>query len=31
MDYKMRDAQPPSIEIMKEAVSHFRAAGLNAV
>jgi pyruvate formate lyase activating enzyme len=31
MDYKMRDAQPPSRETMNEALSLFRAAGLNAV
>jgi pyruvate formate lyase activating enzyme len=31
MDYKMRDAKPPSRETMDEAISHFRAAGLNAV
>jgi pyruvate formate lyase activating enzyme len=31
MDYKMRDAQPPSREIIDEALSRFRAAGLNAV
>jgi pyruvate formate lyase activating enzyme len=31
MDYKMRDAQPPSRETMEEALSRFRAAGLNAV
>jgi pyruvate formate lyase activating enzyme len=31
MDYKMRDAQPPSRETMREAISRFRAAGLNAV
>jgi pyruvate formate lyase activating enzyme len=31
MDYKMRDAQPPSREIVQEAISRFRAAGLNAV
>jgi pyruvate formate lyase activating enzyme len=31
MDYKMRDAQPPSRETIDEALSHFRAAGLNAV
>jgi pyruvate formate lyase activating enzyme len=31
MDYKMRDAQPPSREIVQEAISHFRTAGLNAV
>ena len=31
MDYKMRDAQPPSRETMNEAISRFRAAGLNAV
>ena len=31
MDYKMRDAKPPSPETMDEAISHFRAAGLNAV
>jgi pyruvate formate lyase activating enzyme len=31
MDYKMRDAQPPSRETNDEALSHFRAAGLNAV
>ena len=31
MDYKMRDAQPPSRETIDEALSRFRAAGLNAV
>ena len=31
MDYQMRDAQPPSRETMNEAISRFRAAGLNAV
>jgi pyruvate formate lyase activating enzyme len=31
MDYKMRDAQPPSRETTEEALSRFRAAGLNAV
>jgi pyruvate formate lyase activating enzyme len=31
MDYKMRDAQPPSRETMDEAISRFRAVGLNAV
>jgi pyruvate formate lyase activating enzyme len=31
MDYKMRDAKPPSREIMDEAIARFRAAGLNAV
>jgi pyruvate formate lyase activating enzyme len=31
MDYKMRDAKPPSRETMNEAISRFRAAGLNAV
>jgi pyruvate formate lyase activating enzyme len=31
MDYKMRDAQPPSRETIAEAVNRFRAAGLNAV
>ena len=31
MDYKMRDATPPSRETMNEAISRFRAAGLNAV
>ena len=31
MDYKMRDAQPPSRETIDEALSHFRATGLNAV
>jgi pyruvate formate lyase activating enzyme len=31
MDYKMRDAQPPSREIVNEILSRFRAAGLNAV
>ncbi len=31
MDYKMRDAQPPSRETIGEAVARFRAAGLNAV
>jgi pyruvate formate lyase activating enzyme len=31
MDYKMRDAQPPSRETVDEALSRFRAAGLNAV
>jgi pyruvate formate lyase activating enzyme len=31
MDYKMRDVQPPSRETMGEALSLFRAAGLNAV
>jgi pyruvate formate lyase activating enzyme len=31
MDYQMRDAKPPSREVMDEGISHFRAAGLNAV
>jgi pyruvate formate lyase activating enzyme len=31
MDYQMRDAKPPSRETIDEAISHFRAAGLNAV
>ena len=31
MDYQMRDAKPPSRETMDQAISHFRAAGLNAV
>jgi pyruvate formate lyase activating enzyme len=31
MDYKMRDAKPPSRETMDDAISHLRAAGLNAV
>jgi pyruvate formate lyase activating enzyme len=31
MHYQMRDAQPPSRETMNEAISRFRAAGLNAV
>ena len=31
MDYQMRDAQPPSRETIDEALSRFRAAGLNAV
>ena len=31
MDYQMRDAQPPSRETVNEAVSRFRAVGLNAV
>jgi pyruvate formate lyase activating enzyme len=31
MDYQLRDAQPPSRETVHEAVSRFRAAGLNAV
>ena len=31
MDYKMRDAQPPSRETIEKALSRFRAAGLNAV
>jgi pyruvate formate lyase activating enzyme len=31
MDYQLRDAQPPSRETVDEAVSRFRAAGLNAV
>ena len=31
MDYKMRDAQPPSRETIEEALSRFRALGLNAV
>jgi pyruvate formate lyase activating enzyme len=31
MDYKMRDAKPPSRETMNETISRFRAAGLNAV
>jgi len=31
MDYQMRDAQPPSRETMNEAISRFRAVGLNAV
>ena len=31
MDYQMRDAKPPSRELMDEAISHFRAAGLKAV
>jgi hypothetical protein len=31
MDYQMRDAQPPSRETMDEAISRFRAVGLEAV
>jgi pyruvate formate lyase activating enzyme len=31
MDYQLRDAQPPSRETVDEAVSRFRAVGLNAV
>jgi pyruvate formate lyase activating enzyme len=31
MDYKMRDAQPPSRETIEKALSRFRAAGLKAV
>jgi pyruvate formate lyase activating enzyme len=31
MDYQMRDAKPPSREVMDETISHFRAAGLTAV
>jgi pyruvate formate lyase activating enzyme len=31
MDYQLRHAQPPSRETVDEAVSRFRAAGLNAV
>ncbi len=31
MDYQMRDAKPPSREVVVEVVSRFRAAGLNAV
>lgn len=31
MDYKMRDAQPPSRETIEQALSLFRTAGLNAV
>jgi pyruvate formate lyase activating enzyme len=31
MDYKMLDAQPPSRETVDEALSRFRAVGLNAV
>jgi pyruvate formate lyase activating enzyme len=31
MDYQMRDAQPPSRETVNEALSRFRAVGLNAV
>jgi pyruvate formate lyase activating enzyme len=31
MDYKMRDAQPPSRETIDEVLSRFRALGLNAV
>jgi pyruvate formate lyase activating enzyme len=31
MEYKLRDAQPPSRETMEKALSRFRAAGLNAV
>jgi pyruvate formate lyase activating enzyme len=31
MDYQLRDAQPPSRETVDEAISRFRAAGLNAV
>jgi pyruvate formate lyase activating enzyme len=31
MDYKMRDAQPPSRETMDMAISRFRAAGLKTV
>jgi len=31
MEYKMRDAQPPSRQTIDEALSRFRAAGLNAV
>jgi pyruvate formate lyase activating enzyme len=31
MDYQLRDAQPPARERVDEAVSRFRAVGLNAV
>jgi len=31
MEYKMKDAQPPSREIINEALAIFRAAGLEAV
>jgi pyruvate formate lyase activating enzyme len=31
MDYKMRDAQPPSRETINDALSRFRAVGLKAV
>lgn len=31
MDYKMRDAQPPSRGTVEQALARFRAAGLNAV
>lgn len=31
MDYQMRDANPPSRETIDEALSRFRAVGLNAV
>ena len=31
MDYKMRDAQPPSRDTINEALSRFRAVGLKAV
>jgi pyruvate formate lyase activating enzyme len=31
MNYEMRDAQPPSREIVDEVLSRFRAVGLKAV
>jgi pyruvate formate lyase activating enzyme len=31
MEYKMRDAEPPSSETIEKALERFRAAGLNAV
>jgi pyruvate formate lyase activating enzyme len=31
MDYKMRDAQPPSAELIEQVLARFRSAGLNAV
>jgi pyruvate formate lyase activating enzyme len=31
MDYQLRDAQPPSREVVEKVVARFRAAGLNAL
>ena len=31
MEYKMRDAQPPSAELIEQVLARFRSAGLNAV
>jgi len=31
MDYKLRDAEPPSQEKIDQVLARFRAAGLNVV